>query len=155
MVKSQNCWPSVDFDLGEVTNAFGRLFPAGFYYKTFMWPASFWEGVYEPMIRKVAGMGEGARERDPDHYDHHYGHCDVLVVGSGPAGLAAALAAGRSGARVLLAEQDTILGGSLLSESIGATRQIDGRPLGDWLDAAKAELEAPKPGAWHCSSTNP
>jgi sarcosine oxidase subunit alpha len=113
--RSQNCWPSVGFDLGEVGNLLSPLFPAGFYYKTFMWPPSFWH-LYERLIRRAAGMGEAPREPDPDRYDHVHAHCDVLIVGAGPAGLAAALAAGRSGARVLLADEQAELGGSLLSE---------------------------------------
>jgi sarcosine oxidase subunit alpha len=113
--RSQNCWPSLGFDLGEVSDLLGRLFPAGFYYKTFMWPPSFWH-LYERLIRRAAGMGEAPREPDPDRYEHGHAHCDVLIVGAGPAGLAAALAAGQSGARVILADEQTELGGSLLSE---------------------------------------
>jgi sarcosine oxidase subunit alpha len=113
--RSQNCWPSVGFDLGEVSNLLLPLFPAGFYYKTFMWPPSFWH-LYERLIRRAAGMGEAPRAPDPDRYEHVHAHCDVLIVGAGPAGLAAALAAGRSGARVLLADEQAELGGSLLSE---------------------------------------
>ncbi|MGH6905913.1 MAG: 2Fe-2S iron-sulfur cluster-binding protein, partial [Geminicoccaceae bacterium] len=99
---SQNCWPSVRVDLGAVNGLLAPLFPAGFYYKTFKWPAAFWEPVYERVIRKAAGLGRSPRERDPDYYDQCYAFCDVLVVGGGPAGLAAALAAGRTGARVML-----------------------------------------------------
>ncbi|WP_119458229.1 2Fe-2S iron-sulfur cluster-binding protein, partial [Rhodospirillaceae bacterium SYSU D60014] len=111
---SVNCWPSVEFDLGGVNHALSRLFPAGFYYKTFMWPANFWQKVYEPVIRRAAGLGRAPRETDPDYYDKTHAHCDVLVVGGGPAGLAAALAAGRAGARVILADEQAELGGSLL-----------------------------------------
>jgi sarcosine oxidase subunit alpha len=114
--RSQNCWPSVGFDLGEVSNLLSPLFPAGFYYKTFMWPPSFWH-LYERLIRRAAGMGEAPREPDPDRYEHVHAHCDVLVVGAGPAGLAAALAAGRSGARVILVDEQAEPGGSLLSEA--------------------------------------
>lgn len=113
---SQNRWPSLSFDLAGINSAFSRFMPAGFYYKTFMWPASFWEKVYEPLIRKAAGLGRASREIDPDTYEHRHEYCDVLVVGSGPAGLAAAAAAGATGARVILAEQDFELGGGLLSE---------------------------------------
>ncbi|HTN98768.1 MAG TPA: 2Fe-2S iron-sulfur cluster-binding protein, partial [Nordella sp.] len=84
---SQNCWPSVDLDIGETNSLLSRLFPAGFYYKTFMWPKSAWM-KYEYFIRKAAGLGVGPREPDPDRYDKQFTHCDVLVVGSGPAGLA-------------------------------------------------------------------
>ncbi len=113
--RSQNCWPSVGFDLAEVTNLLSPLFPAGFYYKTFMWPPSFWH-LYERLIRRAAGMGEAPREPDPDRYEHVHAHCDVLIVGAGPAGLAAALAAGQSGARVILADEQAEPGGSLLNE---------------------------------------
>ena len=98
------------------SNLLSPLFPAGFYYKTFMWPPSFWH-LYERLIRRAAGMGEAPREPDPDRYEHVHAHCDVLVVGSGPAGLAAALAAGRSGARVLLADEQAEPGGSLLERA--------------------------------------
>ncbi len=133
---TQNAWPSVEFDLGAMTGKLSRLFPAGFYYKTFMWPASFWMR-YEHVIRHIAGLGESPRERDPDHYDKTYAHCDVLVVGAGPAGLAAALAAGRAGARVILAEQDFALGGSLLSTP---EESIDGEPALDWVAETTREL---------------
>jgi sarcosine oxidase, subunit alpha len=135
---SVNCWPSVEFDLGGVNHALSRLFPAGFYYKTFMWPASFWEKIYEPVIRRAAGLGRAPREADPDHYDKTHAHCDVLVVGGGPTGLAAALAAGRAGARVILADEQAELGGSLL----GGQATIDGMPAADWVATAEAELRA-------------
>jgi len=134
---SQNCWPSVGFDLQAVNNIFSRFLPAGFYYKTFMWPASLWL-TYEHVIRHAAGMGKSAREPDPDRYAHHHAHCDVLVVGGGPAGLAAALSAGRAGARVILVEQDFRLGGALLHERA----DIAGEPALNWVDAAVAELAA-------------
>ena len=102
--QSQNRWPSLSFDAMAVNDLLSRFLTAGFYYKTFMWPAAFWEKLYEPLIRKAAGLGSLSGEPDPDNYDKGYLHCDVLVVGSGPAGLAAALTAGRSGKRVILAE---------------------------------------------------
>jgi heterotetrameric sarcosine oxidase alpha subunit len=119
---SQNRWPSLSWDIGAVNNLMSRFLSAGFYYKTFMWPAAFWERVYEPLIRRAAGLGRTDLPRDPDSYEKSWAHCDLLVVGSGPAGLAAALVAARSGLRVILAEQDFVLGGALLSE----TTRLDG-----------------------------
>ena len=116
--KSQNCWPSVQFDIGEINNVLNRFFPAGFYYKTFMWPKSFWMKIYEPFIRKAAGMGKAPLLPDPDRYEHNYEHCDVLVVGSGPSGLSSALAAAKNGARVILAEDKPNFGGSLLTDEV-------------------------------------
>ncbi|KAA3450757.1 sarcosine oxidase subunit alpha [Mesorhizobium sp. SARCC-RB16n] len=135
---SQNRWPSLDFDVMSVNQLFAPIFVAGFYYKTFMWPAKFWEAIYEPAIRRAAGLGRAAGIADPDHYDKAWAHCDVLIAGSGPTGLAAALAAGRSGARVLLCEEDFILGGRLLSD--GGT--IDGMPAAEWLSRTLDELVA-------------
>ena len=94
---SQNRWPSLAFDLMAVNGLAAPIFPAGFYYKTFMWPAAFWEKVYEPLIRRAAGLGRAAREPDPDAYERSHLYCDVLVVGSGAAGLTAALASRISG----------------------------------------------------------
>ncbi len=135
---AQNAWPSVDFDVGAVNSLAARFLPSGFYYKTFMWPASAWK-TYEHFIRRAAGLGRSPSRRDPDRYDKTFAHCDVLVVGAGPAGLAAALAAGRAGARVVLVEQDHLLGGALLSQPGAA---IDGKPALDWVAAAEAELAA-------------
>src|SRR6185369_2635050 len=97
---SVNAWPSVDFDLMAVAGLFARFMPAGFYYKTFMWPKSLWRR-YEHFIRKASGLGTAPTDADPDRYDRMNAHCDVLVVGGGPAGLAAASAAGSAGARVM------------------------------------------------------
>ena len=93
VARSQNRWPSLDFDIGAVNALASSIFVAGFYYKTFMWPKSFWEKIYEPIIRRAAGLGRASHEPDPDHYEKAYAHCDVLVIGSGPAGLMAALTA--------------------------------------------------------------
>jgi sarcosine oxidase subunit alpha len=136
---SQNRWPSLAFDLGAINDNLGSLFSAGFYYKTFMWPRSFWDRVYEPVIRQAAGLGVAPDEPDADRYASRFAHVDVLVVGAGPAGLAAALAAARSGASVTLVDEGAEPGGWLLSEP---TLVIDGRPAWDWLAATLAELTA-------------
>ena len=111
---SQNHWPSLEFDLYAANDVASRLLPAGFYYKTFMWPGSWWR-FYEYFIRKAAGLGRAPVEPDPDHYDRRYVFCDVLVVGAGPAGLMAATTAARSGARVIVTDDAPALGGSLLA----------------------------------------
>lgn len=116
VVQSQNHWPSLAIDVGAVNDFLSPLLAAGFYYKTFMWPRSFWGSVYEPAIRAAAGLGISPKEADPDRYVHKYAHCDVLVVGGGPAGLAAALAASEGGAAVLLVDEQPELGGSLLHD---------------------------------------
>ena len=136
--RSQNCWPSVAFDLGSVSGAFAPLLVAGFYYKTFMWPRAWWKSVYEKLIRHAAGMGRAPALPDPDRYAGRFAHCDVMVAGGGPAGLAAALAAGRAGARVVIADEQAELGGRLLCEP----GEIDGRPAPDWVAGARAELAA-------------
>ncbi|WP_285960214.1 sarcosine oxidase subunit alpha [Pseudomonas tohonis] len=134
---STNGWPSVNTDLmGILGKVGGQMMPPGFYYKTFMYPQNLWL-TYEKYIRKAAGLGRAPTENDPDIYDHMNRHCDVLVVGAGPAGLAAALAAGRSGARVILADEQEEFGGSLLD-----TREtLDGKPAAEWVAHAIAELE--------------
>ena len=112
VAESQNRWPSLAYDVGGLANVVSKLLPAGFYYKTFMWPDSWWM-FYERYIRKAAGLGRAPVESDPDHYDRRYAFCDVLVVGAGPAGLMAALTAARSGARVVLVDDAPAPGGSL------------------------------------------
>ncbi|MGE0007599.1 MAG: sarcosine oxidase subunit alpha family protein, partial [Parvibaculaceae bacterium] len=136
VAKSQNRWPSLNFDVGAVNSLAASVFVAGFYYKTFMWPKSFWEKIYEPLIRRAAGLGSATYEADPDKYEKSYGHCDLLVIGSGPAGLMAALTAGRAGARVILLDEGSRLGGSLLNEN----DEIDGRSGFDWAQGVIAEL---------------
>ncbi|MDF2368881.1 sarcosine oxidase subunit alpha family protein [Sneathiella sp.] len=114
--QSQNRFPSLRFDALAVSDVLSSFLSAGFYYKTFMWPAAFWEKVYEPAIRRAAGLGRLSGEEDPDVYDKGFLHCDLLIIGAGPSGLAAALTAGRAGAEVILAEEDFAFGGRLLAE---------------------------------------
>lgn len=135
---SQNRWPSLGFDLMAVNQLAAPLFVAGFYYKTFMWPAALWEKLYEPLIRRAAGLGTLSGLPDPDRYDRNHGFCDLLVIGGGPAGLAAALSAARAGMRVILADDDNRAGGRLLSER----HEIDGMTGADWAASATAELAA-------------
>jgi sarcosine oxidase, subunit alpha len=135
---SQNRWPSLTVDIGSLNNLLHRFLPSGFYYKTFMWPASWWL-KYEHWIRRAAGLGRAPTGRDPDRYDKVHGHTDVLIVGAGPAGLAAALAAGRTGARVTLVDEGSAFGGALLNDQ---DQVIDGAPALNWVRAVVAELEA-------------
>ncbi|MCE2564551.1 sarcosine oxidase subunit alpha family protein [Komagataeibacter sp. FNDCF1] len=135
---SQNRFPNLKFDVGAINTLAAPLLPAGFYYKTFMWPKSFWDKVYEPVIRHAAGLGVAPTEPDPDQYAFSYDHCDVLVVGAGPAGLAAALAAGRSGARVIVADETAEAGGWLLSDMVS---RIDGKTGAAWAREAVDELK--------------
>ncbi len=132
---SINCWPGVNFDVGAINNAISGVLPAGFYYKTFMWPAAAWM-QYERFIRKAAGLGVTPSFPDPDRYDKRNDHCDVLVIGGGPAGIAAALAAGEAGARVLLVEERAQLGGQLLFRNAS----IAGQPAREWLAQAESAL---------------
>lgn len=134
---SQNRWPSLSFDLGRVNDCLGRFIPAGFYYKTFMWPRGAWRSLYEPRIRAAAGLGRAPAEADPDHYSHRYAHCDVLVVGAGPAGLNAAVTAARAGLSVILCERQAECGGSLLADR---SARIDGGAADAWCERSLREL---------------
>jgi sarcosine oxidase subunit alpha len=134
--KSQNRWPSLSFDAMGVNDLLSPFFAAGFYYKTFMWPKAFWEKLYEPIIRRAAGLGSLSMEADPDAYDKGFLHCDLLIIGAGPAGLSAALTAGRAGARVIIAEEDFLLGGRLNAE----TFKVDGVAGHTWASQTYAEL---------------
>ena len=144
IASSQNRWPSLKFDIGAVNDLFSPLFGAGFYYKTFMGPNLLgknwaWAHVFEPMIRRAAGLGAAPSEPDPDRYARTFDHCDVLIVGAGPAGLAAALATSESGARVVFCDEKPTLGGSLLA---GAETEIDGKGVLSWLQETLAALRS-------------
>ena len=131
---SQNRWPSLASDFGAINDRLGMFFPAGFYNKTFMWPRSFWDKVYEPVIRKMAGLGDAPTAEDPDGYASTYAHCDVLIVGAGPAGIDAALAYLGSNKRVILVDEQDELGGGALADPA----------LWPWLErSTKALLDAP------------
>ena len=134
---SQNHRGPLGFDAMSVTDLLSPFLAAGFYYKTFMWPRAFWEKLYEPIIRASAGLGKLSGKDDPSLYDKGFLHCDVLIIGAGPAGLSAALAAGRSGARVILADEDFLLGGRLNSER----SEIAGVSSEQWAEAALSELQ--------------
>ncbi len=136
---SQNCWPSVKFDIGGINNFLSPVLPAGFYYKTFMWPASFWE-KYEYFIRKSAGLGKSPKERDPDIYEHKYIHCDVLIIGAGISGVMAAKTAAKNGYKTLLVEEKPYLGGSTIyqnSEHFKINNQISS----SWLEKEINEIK--------------
>jgi sarcosine oxidase, subunit alpha len=140
--ESQNRWPGLVFDVGAVNDLIAPFIPAGFYYKTFMWPRAAWKSLYEPRIRAAAGLGTAPRQADPDRYAARYAHCDVLVVGAGPAGLAAAAAAASAGARVVLCDEQSEFGGALLSQDPDTATRIDGRPALEWLARTLAALAA-------------
>lgn len=135
---SQNHVGPLSFDLLAVNDLFAPFFAAGFYYKTFMWPSAFWEKLYEPAIRRAAGLGRLSMLPDPDSYQKGFLHCDLLVIGAGPAGLAAALTGARSGARVILADEDFCPGGRLLAE----THSLDDRPASDWIAGLMQEFDS-------------
>lgn len=124
VARSQNRWPSLGFDIGAVNGLLSPFLSAGFYYKTFMWPGALWEKLYEPLIRKAAGLGRASHDVDPDSYEKSWAHCDLLVIGAGPAGLAAALTAACAGIRVILCDEGFELGGALLSNDAGAAQAI-------------------------------
>ncbi len=136
---SQNCWPSVNFDLGAINNFLSPVLPAGFYYKTFMWPASFWE-KYEFFIRKSAGLGKSPTEPDPDIYEHKYIHCDVLIIGAGISGIIAAKTSAKNGFKTLLVDEKPLLGGSTIyqnSEHFKINNQISS----SWLEKEINEIK--------------
>jgi len=135
--KSVNCWPNVDFDIGAINNFLNKFFPAGFYYKTFMWPKSFWYKVYEPIIRKAAGFGVASIKHDKERYEHKYEYCDLLITGSGPSGLASAYAAAQNGAKVILAEDKSRFGGSLLTSEV----TIGNQSGQEWAEKIISELK--------------
>ena len=134
---SQNVWPSLKFDVGVVNSLLSPMLPAGFYYKTFFGPPKLWM-FYERFIRRAAGLGKPPQGPDPDRYGHRAAFCDVLVVGAGPAGLAAALGAAEAGRRVILVEQDAVPGGSLLRETV----TIDGLAGVHWAGHMVARIRA-------------
>jgi sarcosine oxidase subunit alpha len=130
--RSQNRWPSLHNDFGAINDRLGKFFPAGFYNKTFMWPRSFWEKLYEPAIRRMAGLGDAPSEADPDSYDATYAHCDVLIVGAGPAGIDAALEAAATRKKVFLLDEQDELGGGVLADPA----------LWNWLAESLKDLAA-------------
>ena len=134
--ESQNRWPTLTWDLLAVNDFAAPFLGAGFYYKTFMWPKGFWEKIYEPLIRRAAGLGALFGNAEEKSSEKAYAFCDVLVIGGGPAGLIAALEAGKAELNVILADEDVTLGGRLLSDE----GEIDGAPSGEWLEAVKSEL---------------
>jgi sarcosine oxidase subunit alpha len=137
VAESQNRWPSLNFDIGAANRLIARFIPAGFYYKTFFGGPRLWM-LYEHFIRRAAGLGRAPTAPEADRFQHRAASCDVLVVGSGPAGLAAASAAAAAGARVILVEQDDRLGGSLLRDSAS----IDGRTSADWAEGVRGQVQA-------------
>jgi len=136
--KSQNRWPSLDFDILAGNDLLAPFIGAGFYYKTFMWPKAFWEKLYEPFIRRAAGLGALSGAEDRAKYDKAFAHCDLLVIGAGPTGLMAALTAAKGGLDVILADEDFSFGGRLLSE----TTEVGGKPGADWAEGIVAQLAA-------------
>ncbi|MVA80622.1 sarcosine oxidase subunit alpha family protein [Agrobacterium vitis] len=138
-VQTQNRWPSLSMDIGAVNDLLSPFFAAGFYYKTFMWPKSFWHKIYEPIIRRAAGLGVAPTEDDTDHYANRYAHYDVMVVGGGVAGLTAALAAAETGASVIICDEQPEMGGAFHYDT-GAV--IDGQNGYDWAQATVAKLKA-------------
>ena len=136
---SQNCWPSVNFDIGGINNFLSPLLPAGFYYKTFMWPASFWE-KYEYFIRKSAGLGKSPTKADPDIYEHKYIHCDVLVIGAGISGIISAKTAAKNGFKTLLVDEKPYLGGSTIYQN-SEYFKINNQNSGSWLEKEINEIK--------------
>ena len=134
---SQNHWPSLEFDVGVINNAMARFLPAGFYYKTFMFPRFAWKHVFEPVIRRSAGLGKVPVERDADRYEYAYAFADLVIVGGGIAGLSAALQAGRDGKRVIVLEQNPHWGGRAQADGV----EIEGIPAEKWVSDAVETLD--------------
>ena len=137
---SQNCWPNVNFDIGGINNFISPFIPAGFYYKTFMWPKSFWKNIYEPLIRKSAGLGKSPTLPDPDLYDHKHIHCDVLVIGGGISGIIAAKIAAKNGSNTILIDDKNTLGGSTIFQN-NENFKINDEISKDWLFKEIEELK--------------
>ena len=135
---SQNHFPSLEFDVGAINSKLAQFLPAGFYYKMFIHPRSFWKHIYEPFIRKSAGLGKAPKDRDLDKYEHYYHHCEVLVVGGGIAGIQAAKSAAASGVRVMLVEQTAHWGGRAVVDGV----VIDNIAAEEWIKSALSELSA-------------
>ncbi|WP_299841237.1 sarcosine oxidase subunit alpha family protein [uncultured Jannaschia sp.] len=138
VARSQNAWPSLGFDVGRVNDYGSKFLPAGFYYKTFIHPRPLWKHVFEPFIRRAAGLGAAPTEADADTYAHRYAYCDTLVVGGGIAGLLAARAAAEAGDRVMLVERQGHWGGRAPTD--GAT--IDGKPAAEWVNDTVQAIDA-------------
>ncbi|KZY04841.1 MULTISPECIES: sarcosine oxidase subunit alpha family protein [unclassified Sulfitobacter] len=136
--RSQNAWPSLGFDVLAVNDLAAPFLGAGFYYKTFMWPRRFWEAVYEPAIRRAAGLGALSGAHNPDRYERAFAFCDLLVIGAGPTGLMAALTAAEAGADVILADEDFLPGGRLNAETV----EVDGKPGHEWAAEVVARLRS-------------
>ena len=136
---SQNCWPNVNFDIGGINNILSPLLPAGFYYKTFMWPASFWE-KYEYFIRKSAGLGKSPTKPDPDLYEHKYIHCDVLIIGGGISGIMAAKTAAENNYKTLLLDEKPHLGGTTIYQS-SEFNKINNQYSSKWLENEISKLK--------------
>ena len=136
---SQNCWPSVNFDIGAINNFISPFIPAGFYYKTFMWPKSFWKHVYEPLIRKSAGLGKSPTRPDPEIYDHRHVHCDVLVIGGGISGIISAKLAAKNNFNTILIDDKNILGGSTIFQN-NDNFKIDNEISKNWLSKEIEEI---------------
>ena len=137
---SQNCWPNVNFDIGGINNFISPFIPAGFYYKTFMWPKSFWKNLYEPLIRMSAGLGKSPTKPDPDIYDHKYVHCDVLVIGGGISGILSAKLSAKNNFNTILIDDKNTLGGSTIFQN-NKNFKIDNKISKDWLSSEIVELK--------------
>ena len=137
---TQNCWPSVNFDIGGINNFISPFIPAGFYYKTFMWPKSFWKNIYEPLIRKSAGLGKSPKKPDPEIYDHKHVHCDVLVIGGGISGIMSAKLAAQKNLNTILVDDKNTLGGSTIIQQ-NENFKINNEISKDWLTKEIDELQ--------------